>query len=175
VYCRATCGQNIHKECFEMWAATKHQTARDAVTCPMCRSPWQGDEDMVKKIKNTGTTGTDGYVNVADQLGMSRVRGMKIPSTLICSCFACLLTFIQQTKAPITTGPVVVKDTTDLTVALGMSDVAKHRIGYNMFEPCLAWPRFRVYSSRGQDLHFVAIGLQRQSSPLHTILFVALC
>ncbi|KAI8631596.1 hypothetical protein F5Y19DRAFT_493474 [Xylariaceae sp. FL1651] len=74
VYCRATCGQNIHKECFEMWASTKQQTARDPVTCPMCRTPWQGDEDMVKKIKNTGIAGADGYVNVADQLGISRMR-----------------------------------------------------------------------------------------------------
>ncbi|KAI0424743.1 hypothetical protein F5Y09DRAFT_129956 [Xylaria sp. FL1042] len=74
VYCRATCGQNIHKECFEMWAATKRRGARDAITCPMCRSPWQGDEEMVKKIKNTGIAGKDGYVNVADQLGISGVR-----------------------------------------------------------------------------------------------------
>ncbi|KAI0975647.1 hypothetical protein F4678DRAFT_417940 [Xylaria arbuscula] len=74
VYCRATCGQNIHKECFEMWAATKQRGTRGAVTCPMCRSPWQGDEDMVKKIKNTGVAGPDGYVNVADQLGISGMR-----------------------------------------------------------------------------------------------------
>ncbi|KAI8949803.1 hypothetical protein F4801DRAFT_385692 [Xylaria longipes] len=74
VYCRATCGQNIHKECFQMWATTKRQSARDAVTCPMCRSPWQGDEDMVKKIKNTGIAGADGYVNVAGQLGISGTR-----------------------------------------------------------------------------------------------------
>ncbi|KAI1298091.1 hypothetical protein F5Y03DRAFT_368720 [Xylaria venustula] len=74
VYCRATCGQNIHKECFEMWAATKQRGTRGAVTCPMCRSPWQGDEDMVKKIKNTGIAGPDGYVNVTDQLGISGMR-----------------------------------------------------------------------------------------------------
>ncbi|KAI1809705.1 hypothetical protein GGS20DRAFT_580476 [Poronia punctata] len=75
VYCRATCGQNMHKGCFEMWAATKRKSAGDAVTCPMCRSPWQGDEDMVRKIiKNTGVVGPDGYVNVADQLGISGVR-----------------------------------------------------------------------------------------------------
>ncbi|KAI1372517.1 hypothetical protein F4677DRAFT_456556 [Hypoxylon crocopeplum] len=74
VYCRATCGQNIHKECFEMWATTKRNSARDQVTCPMCRTPWQGDDDMVKKIKNTGVVGFDGYVNVADQLGISRER-----------------------------------------------------------------------------------------------------
>ncbi|OTA58963.1 hypothetical protein K449DRAFT_385506 [Hypoxylon sp. EC38] len=74
VYCRATCGQNIHKECFEMWATTKRKSADDQVTCPMCRTPWQGDDDMVKKIRNTGIVGSDGYVNVADQLGISGER-----------------------------------------------------------------------------------------------------
>ncbi|KAI1407906.1 hypothetical protein F5Y13DRAFT_194894 [Hypoxylon sp. FL1857] len=74
VYCRATCGQNSHKECFEMWAATKRKSAGDQVTCPMCRTPWQGDDDMVKKIQNNGIIGSDGYVNVADQLGISGER-----------------------------------------------------------------------------------------------------
>ncbi|KAI1506008.1 hypothetical protein F5X99DRAFT_177360 [Biscogniauxia marginata] len=74
VYCRATCGQNMHKECFEMWAATKRQSARDQVTCPMCRTPWQGDDDMVKKIKSAGLAGPNGYVNVANQLGISQER-----------------------------------------------------------------------------------------------------
>ncbi|KAI1073537.1 hypothetical protein F5B20DRAFT_501261 [Whalleya microplaca] len=74
VYCQAQCGQNIHKECFEMWAATKRKSAGDQVTCPMCRTPWQGDDDMVKKIKRTGVVGSDGYVNVADQLGISGER-----------------------------------------------------------------------------------------------------
>ncbi|KAI0545580.1 hypothetical protein F4679DRAFT_576006 [Xylaria curta] len=75
VYCRATCGQNMHKECFQIWAATKKQSGRGTVTCPMCRSPWQEDEgDMVKKVKKTGVTNEDGYINVADQLGISSVR-----------------------------------------------------------------------------------------------------
>ncbi|KAI0418978.1 hypothetical protein F5X98DRAFT_362697 [Xylaria grammica] len=74
VYCRATCGQNMHKECFQMWAATKRQGTRDAVTCPMCRSPWQGDDDIVKNIKNKGIAGADGYLNVAGQLGISGMR-----------------------------------------------------------------------------------------------------
>ncbi|KAI0173010.1 hypothetical protein GGR52DRAFT_572815 [Hypoxylon sp. FL1284] len=82
VYCRATCGQNIHKECFEMWATTKRKSGTSKVTCPLCRTPWQGDDDVVKKIKNTGIPGSEGYVNVADQLGVSRHR------------------------APITTGPI---------------------------------------------------------------------
>jgi hypothetical protein len=77
VYCQAQCGQNIHKECFEMWAATKRQdrNARNPVTCPMCRTPWQGDEDVVKKIRDIGVVGSEGYVNIADQLGISTIRG----------------------------------------------------------------------------------------------------
>lgn len=75
VYCRAQCGQNMHEECFQMWAATKRRSAKDKVTCPMCRAPWEGDDDVVKKIRNTGIVEDEGYVNVANQLGISRVRG----------------------------------------------------------------------------------------------------
>ncbi|RYP69307.1 hypothetical protein DL771_006182 [Monosporascus sp. 5C6A] len=74
VYCRAQCGQNMHTECFEMWAATKRASARDRVTCPMCRAPWQGDDIVVKKLQNTGVIGDEGYVNIAGQLGISRMR-----------------------------------------------------------------------------------------------------
>ncbi|KAK3991237.1 E3 ubiquitin-protein ligase Zswim2 [Cladorrhinum sp. PSN332] len=75
VWCRAACGQNIHKGCFEMWAETKRkQSANAEVTCPYCRSVWQGDEDMVTKIKRNGKKNSEGYVNVADQLGVSTQR-----------------------------------------------------------------------------------------------------
>ncbi|KXX78569.1 E3 ubiquitin-protein ligase Zswim2 [Madurella mycetomatis] len=75
VWCRAACGQNIHEGCFETWAATKRrQGGGGEVTCPYCRSVWEGDEDMVKKIKRTGKVNGDGYVNVADQLGISTQR-----------------------------------------------------------------------------------------------------
>ncbi|KAJ4417070.1 hypothetical protein N0V85_002006 [Neurospora sp. IMI 360204] len=76
VWCRAACGQNIHKECFEMWAATKRKQAggsKAEVTCPYCRSVWEGDDDMIKMIKK-GKPTWEGYVNVADQLGISQVR-----------------------------------------------------------------------------------------------------
>lgn len=75
VFCRAQCGQNLHKECFDMWARTKRTSARDQVTCPMCRTPWQGDDKIVANIKDMGILTGEGYVNVADQLGISQQRG----------------------------------------------------------------------------------------------------
>ncbi|KXH26169.1 SWIM zinc finger protein [Colletotrichum simmondsii] len=81
VWCRAACGQNIHKECFETWAATKRRGSYGSgdVTCPYCRSIWQGDDDMIKNIKKGGKITREGYVNVAEQLGISTQRGMGVP------------------------------------------------------------------------------------------------
>ncbi|KAG5914786.1 hypothetical protein E4U53_004594 [Claviceps sorghi] len=70
VWCRAACGQNIHQECFEMWARTK----TGDVTCPFCRCIWQGDPDMVTKVERSRATVREGYLNVADQLGISTER-----------------------------------------------------------------------------------------------------
>lgn len=78
VYCRAQCGQNLHKECFEIWARTKRSSTRDHVTCPMCRAPWQGDDLTVASIKDSGILTDEGYVNVADQLGISTGRGKQL-------------------------------------------------------------------------------------------------
>ena len=72
VWCRAACGQNMHQECFETWARTKS----GKVTCPMCRSEWEGDENMVNRVEKSRGTMSEGYVNVASQLGISTVRGM---------------------------------------------------------------------------------------------------
>ena len=71
VYCKAACGNNVHKSCFEQWAATK---TGGGVTCPFCRTPWQGDEDMLKKVSKSGKVNKDGYVNVASELGISGER-----------------------------------------------------------------------------------------------------
>ncbi|KAI1432499.1 hypothetical protein GGR50DRAFT_591415 [Xylaria sp. CBS 124048] len=65
VYCLATCGQNIHRECFEIWASTKRR-GNKTVTCPMCRSKWHDC--------NGGNIRSEGYENVAHLLGISRRR-----------------------------------------------------------------------------------------------------
>lgn len=71
IYCKAACGNNIHKDCFGQWAATK--TGQD-ITCPFCRSPWQGDEEQLKQVAKSGSKNAEGYVNVASQLGLSGRR-----------------------------------------------------------------------------------------------------
>ncbi|KAL2153824.1 hypothetical protein VTH82DRAFT_2499 [Thermothelomyces myriococcoides] len=85
VWCRAACGQNVHKGCFETWAATKRNQASSSsssnssgsggeVTCPYCRSVWEGDEEMLQTIRKDGKRNADGYINVASQLGISTQR-----------------------------------------------------------------------------------------------------
>jgi hypothetical protein len=73
VFCKAACGNNVHKECFEQWAATKRAQG-DEVTCPFCRTPWQSDSDAVRKLAKEGNVNADGYVNVASPLGLSGRR-----------------------------------------------------------------------------------------------------
>jgi hypothetical protein len=72
LWCKGACGQNIHRTCFEQWAKSKP----GQVKCVFCRTPWKGDEDMVKKISKSGTVNGEGYVNVAGELGISGHRDM---------------------------------------------------------------------------------------------------
>jgi hypothetical protein len=74
VWCKAQCGSNIHTACFAQWKKTK---GPDNVTCVMCREPWQeGETEKVAEVlKNgKGKVVEGGYVNVADELGMSGER-----------------------------------------------------------------------------------------------------
>ncbi|OAA32480.1 RING-finger protein [Moelleriella libera RCEF 2490] len=70
VWCKAACGQNIHQECFETWARTQSGD----VTCPLCRSKWEGDPDTISRVRKDKGTHSEGYVNVAGQLGISSTR-----------------------------------------------------------------------------------------------------
>ena len=70
VWCKAACGNNIHKACFEQWAKTKP----GEVKCVYCRTPWRGDEETVKLVAKSGAKNQEGYVNVGSQLGLSGRR-----------------------------------------------------------------------------------------------------
>ncbi|MCJ1298910.1 hypothetical protein MMC08_001701 [Hypocenomyce scalaris] len=71
VWCKAACGNNIHKECFEQWA--RSQKGKE-VRCVYCRAPWQGDEDSLRNTKVKRKINDEGYVNVAAELGLSGAR-----------------------------------------------------------------------------------------------------
>jgi hypothetical protein len=74
VWCKAACGNNIHRQCFEQWAKSKP----GAVMCVYCRTIWEGDEDSIKRIAKggAGAVNVEGYVNVGAELGLSNERDM---------------------------------------------------------------------------------------------------
>jgi hypothetical protein len=72
LWCRAACGNNIHRHCFEQWAKSKP----GQVKCVYCRTPWTADEDSIKRISKSGVINAEGYVNVAGELGISAHRDM---------------------------------------------------------------------------------------------------
>ncbi|OBT69843.1 hypothetical protein VE03_00744 [Pseudogymnoascus sp. 23342-1-I1] len=71
LWCKAACGNNIHKACFDQWAKSKP----GPVKCVYCRTVWMDDEDAAKKISRHGRRkNEEGYINVAEELGLSGVR-----------------------------------------------------------------------------------------------------
>lgn len=70
VWCKAQCGHNLHKSCFDQWAKSQ---AGQEVRCVYCRTPWETDVD-VNAVRKAGEQGEDGYTNVAEQFGLSRAR-----------------------------------------------------------------------------------------------------
>lgn len=71
VWCKAACGNNMHKTCFEQWATSQRG---QTVKCVYCRTPWEADLGDLAKVRAQGTVSADGYVNVAVQFGMSGER-----------------------------------------------------------------------------------------------------
>ena len=59
-------------ELYQQWA--KSQSGKE-VRCVYCRTPWQGDEEAIKRIVNgKGNVNEEGYMNVAGELGLSGAR-----------------------------------------------------------------------------------------------------
>ncbi|KAG9004086.1 hypothetical protein FRB94_002677 [Tulasnella sp. JGI-2019a] len=78
-----TCQNAIHKECFGQWRATNR--GKD-LTCVWCRSPWSDGLNAGGSGEGGGIIGEDGYLNLAEVAGTSRVRDTstckpKLPST----------------------------------------------------------------------------------------------
>ncbi|KIW17893.1 hypothetical protein PV08_05088 [Exophiala spinifera] len=71
VWCKAQCGHNLHQSCFDQWVASM---AGREVRCVYCRATWEVDVGDAEAIKKAGRHGEDGYINVAEQVGMSGHR-----------------------------------------------------------------------------------------------------
>ncbi|KAF2848974.1 hypothetical protein T440DRAFT_142895 [Plenodomus tracheiphilus IPT5] len=74
VYCKSSCGNNVHKDCMQKWIAI----SKGKATCPYCRAKWAVDTGLEGKLGEIDTSGLqlneDGYVNVAGQLGLDGER-----------------------------------------------------------------------------------------------------
>ncbi|KAI5467554.1 hypothetical protein BGZ63DRAFT_419252 [Mariannaea sp. PMI_226] len=60
VWCRAACGQNMHQQCFQMWARTK----QGDVTCPMCRSVWETGKDAASMVRKEDGDMEEGHIDL---------------------------------------------------------------------------------------------------------------
>jgi hypothetical protein len=74
VYCKASCGNNVHRDCMQKWIAI----SKGKATCPYCRATWAAEEGFAGKVGDIDLKGAeltgDGYANVAGQLGLSGNR-----------------------------------------------------------------------------------------------------
>ena len=75
LWCKSSCGQNVHRECFEQWAKSS-VASNGKVRCVYCRAEWEGDENSIKRILEVGggKLGREGYINVGEHLGLSGKR-----------------------------------------------------------------------------------------------------
>jgi len=73
-WCRGQCGNNVHVECFKEWRDNQQRMGQDVV-CMFCRSEWiDGPEIGSKSKKKKKTKHNEGYMNMAEEQGMSRRR-----------------------------------------------------------------------------------------------------
>ena len=56
LFCSTSCGNNIHKNCFEKWRQAK-SSINESVTCPFCRAEWKPIRGQTMKSED--------YLNLA--------------------------------------------------------------------------------------------------------------
>ena len=57
MFCSISCGNNMHKNCFEKWRKAK-LLFNEPVTCPFCRIEWKMNTEATNNHSN-------GYLNLA--------------------------------------------------------------------------------------------------------------
>jgi len=74
VYCKYSCGNNIHQDCFHQWRTSRTDEHKD-VRCIYCRAKWDQDWESIRNAHMK-----DGYLNLAEYRDHSL---QSIPSYLI--------------------------------------------------------------------------------------------
>ncbi|CAJ0827650.1 1534_t:CDS:10, partial [Entrophospora sp. SA101] len=70
VWCKDSCGNNVHEVCFNQWKSSKHSSGNE-ITCVYCRNKWE-DESKIVPSSN------DGYINLGEAQGISGVRESRL-------------------------------------------------------------------------------------------------
>ncbi|KAJ5281431.1 hypothetical protein N7478_006803 [Penicillium angulare] len=74
VWCQSSCGNNVHKACFDQWAIRSRLTS-SGVRCVYCRAEWGNEnEKRVDALRKNAVIGPGGYRNVG--FGLDLQRGM---------------------------------------------------------------------------------------------------
>jgi hypothetical protein len=60
LFCSTSCGNNMHKNCFEKWRQAKLSMS-ESVTCPFCRIEWK----TIREKNNNNNTDSNGFLNLA--------------------------------------------------------------------------------------------------------------
>ncbi|KAI7848695.1 hypothetical protein BDC45DRAFT_522467 [Circinella umbellata] len=68
-FCQS-CGNNIHKTCFDAWS----KTGRSKITCVYCRAEWNDSSKKQKNKEVYNPRNEEGYVNVGSLVGMPEIR-----------------------------------------------------------------------------------------------------
>ncbi|CEJ61984.1 hypothetical protein PMG11_10500 [Penicillium brasilianum] len=82
VWCQTGCGNNVHEVCFKKWASVS-LSSQGSIRCVYCRTNWPtpGSNPNVENLRKNGTIGREGYVNVAEQFGLSPKRVSSVYSS----------------------------------------------------------------------------------------------
>jgi hypothetical protein len=59
VWCKSSCGNNLHKQCFDTWARSKRDSGQE-VTCIYCRAVWpqgKGGSTLLLQVSYRVNTG----------------------------------------------------------------------------------------------------------------------
>ena len=70
VWCKGSCGNSLHKDCFNQWATT----SKGSPTCVYCRAHWVSETNSLPSMTNRSDMGGEGYVNLGNLQGMSTSR-----------------------------------------------------------------------------------------------------